>query len=346
MKLSELVNFRNELTVKSSDIPWSLVNSELDKIMHHIENQLFVPAELTINLETKYKNIQDAFNSFESSLSKIKMQVQDSIKNIEEYQFEESYKRYSENKISVNNQTIVNNNLPANTYYDKNGILRKGDDPFKTNFKNDIIDQTLNKSLLFSAETKELIRSRILGYATWQHPAMIIRPGLENFINDMVANDPLYLIDEFPELLSPAVKTFNKVYQNRLRTYTINEDSMLENLPDNQFLLCLAYNYFDNKPIEIITKYLKEIFKKMCPGGMLGITFNDCDLPGAVWLVEKQIAFYTPGNIIIDIAKNIGYKEIFKYNDGNPSTWLELQKPGSISSIRGGQTLAKIIHKS
>jgi hypothetical protein len=120
----------------------------------------------------------------------------------------------------------------------------------------------LNRRPNITEEIESLYRSRIMKYADWHYPAMIIRPGAESFIKDMVAHDPLYLIDEKHELLTPAMSMFNEIYQRRLRTYVINERSdeeILSKLPNNQFGMCLVYNYFNYRPFEVLKQYLIEI---------------------------------------------------------------------------------------
>ena len=344
MILSELVNFRNELFKYSLSGIKENTDREVEKIAHLVQTQPFVSEELINDLEEKHKNVQETFDKFESSLNVTKNYVQNLIKNIEPKWFEESSQRYK-NQFDQRIQKIHNDGI---TYYDDYGVVRRGQDPIKLQAKNDFVNQILNKSITLPDEIKQIIRSRILKYADWHYTGMIIGPGTESFINDMVANDPLYLIDEYVELLYPAINKFNKSYQQRLRPYAINEcsnDNMLEKLPNNQFAICMAYNYFDHRPIHIIEQYVKELFKKLCSGGVLAITFNDCDRPSGVVLAENFNSFYTPGNLIVDLAKDIGYQEIFRINDDGPTTWIELKKPGNLSSVRGGQTLAKIHHK-
>jgi hypothetical protein len=42
----------------------------------------------------------------------------------------------------------------------------------------------------------------------------------------------------------------------------------------------------------------------------------------------------------------VGFELKFRYDDDTgPSTWIELQKPGTLTSLRGGQALAKILPK-
>ena len=66
----------------------------------------------------------------------------------------------------------------------------------------------------------------------------------------------------------------------------------------------------------------------------------------AVRLAESYYACYTPGRMVKAIAQRIGYEIYFIWNDGGPSTWIELQKPGALTTLRGGQALARIVHKT
>jgi SAM-dependent methyltransferase len=177
---------------------------------------------------------------------------------------------------------------------------------------------------------------------------MIIRPGLEKFVEDMVGFDPLYLIDQDHNLLLPAFNKFPEEYQRRLRLYTVRENvdsEILDKIPNNQFGICLVYNFFEFKPFEITRAYLTEIYQKLKPGGTLIMTFNDCDRDKAVKLAEQRYACYTPGSIIKQFATTVGYDQTFSWNNNGPTTWLELKKPGTLTSLKGGQTLAKIIKK-
>jgi hypothetical protein len=41
----------------------------------------------------------------------------------------------------------------------------------------------------------------------------------------------------------------------------------------------------------------------------------------------------------------MGYEIVYSSNGYGPSTWIELKKPGKLSSLKGGQALAKILPK-
>jgi SAM-dependent methyltransferase len=210
-------------------------------------------------------------------------------------------------------------------------------------------DYILSRQSYIDAETELVMRSRLQNYSSWQHPGMIVRPGLEKFIDDMVSFDPLYIVDQHYDLLKPAMNQYPEEYQRRLRTYVVTERidrDMLDKIPNNQFGICFVYNYFNFRPFEFIKKYIEEIYQKLKPGGVLIMTFNDCDRAKAVMLVEQHYACYTPGNLLQNMAHRVGFETIFTWHNNGPTTWLELRKPGTLTSLRGGQTLAKIVHKS
>ena len=304
-KLSEFINFKNQLDLLSTNTIQAATDLELNKIMH------LVNLENYDNLLDQRKiDIQKSFNGFELELTKVKDKVNQEIAILEKSEFQKSYTLYE-----------GEHNNPAEFILN----LRKHNIP-----------------------NLELFQSRLSKYINWQHSAMIIRPGIESFIDSMVALDPLYLVDLNHDYLAPALSKFNSQYQNRLRTYTVKEEldqDILVQLPNNQFALCFVYNYFNFRPFEILKKYLDEIYEKLTPGGVLVMTFNDCDRASAVQLVENFYCCYTPGYLVRELALSIGYEIEYSWNDPGPTTWLELKKPGTMTSLKGGQTLAKVLPK-
>jgi len=216
-------------------------------------------------------------------------------------------------------------------------------DKGEANFADDILRIRQSNSI-----DSTPFRTKLTQYADWKYSAMIIRPGLDSFIENMVAYDPLYLVDLSHDFLRPALDKFNQQYQNRLRPYVVNENldaEILKQLPNNQFALCLAFNYFNFRPFEIIKKYLEEVYQKLKPGGTFVFTFNDCDRRSAVELVEKHYCCYTPGHLVRELVTTVGYEVVYSWNDDGPTTWIEVRKPGQLDSLKGGQALAKILPK-
>lgn len=314
MKLSDLVNYRNELNRFQLNEARTKFDLDVAHTKHIISNKGSDPNNLNSQIESKHNEIHTKFNEFVELIEQAKQEVNNEIKLKEQFWLDETFRLYSEEMVHDSDEHI------------------------------------LNRRPVLSEEQETMIRSRIIGFSQSRQAGMIIRPGLETFIRNMVMFDPLYLVDRSENMLFPSTLEFPELYQRRLRYYTIDEydqsKPILERLPDKQFGLCLAYNFFNFKPIQVIERYLNELFVKLKPGGKLMMTFNDCDNEKAVRLAESYYACYTPGRMVKAIAQRIGYEIYFIWNDGGPSTWIELQKPGALTTLRGGQALARIVHKT
>ena len=314
MKLSELVAYRNQLNRLHINEAKSKTDFDLNVIEHLIKSKTFDPNNVVGQLENTHQQIQHSIDEFVRLVEQAKQEVAQEIGLKEQFWLEETFKLYNEAMV------------------------------------NDSDEHILNRRPSITSEHDTIIRARIKNFSNSLHPGMIIRPGLETFIQDMVSFDPLYLVDQSESMLWPSTFEFPEQYRRRLRPYVVNERDLsqpiLQNLPDGQFAICLAYNFFNFKPMPVIQRWLEEIFVKLKPGGRLMMTFNDCDNEKAVRLAEQYYACYTPGRLVKHIAEQIGYEIYFIWNDNVPTTWLELQKPGTLSTLRGGQALAKVVHKT
>jgi SAM-dependent methyltransferase len=309
MKLSELVAYRNYLEQTSALLVGRAADRDLATIMHMVQNSVQIE-QFADQLKTQQETIQKNFERFEQLLDQLKQQIKKLIAQQEQPWFVESYRLYE-----------------CEMCYETAEYILKRHSPIST-------------------ESRITLQTRLLNYTDWQYAGMVIRPGLETFTYDMVSLDPLYIIDESYELLEPTIVKFPAQYQRRLRPYVINErqpDPILIKIPDGQFGLCLVYHLFNFRPLEIIKRYLIEILQKLKPGGILVMTFNDCDREQAVMLVEQHFACYTPGYLVKDLVVSLGYEILYSWHDGGPSTWLELRKPGTLTTVKGGQSFAKVV---
>ena len=305
MNLSELVAYRNQLKNLNAISVLDRARQEL-AIIEHVAG----PGSHANAFATHRRDLQVAFEDYQRTLDALLVQVQDQIDHDSKYWFQESYRLYHQEMI------------------------------------HESVDYILDRRFTIPPETYEIFRARMGVYAGWQSPGMIIRPGREDWIKHLVGLDPLYILDQDLDLLKPALENFPEIYQSRLRKYLIDERSdqpILKRVPDNQIGMCLVYYFFNFRPMEVIKQYLIEIFTKLRPGGMLFLTFNDCDNENAVKLVEQHFCCYTPGSLIQNLAQSLGYDVIFKHTIDGASTWLELRKPGDFTPMRGGQVVTRVL---
>lgn len=313
MKISELAHYRELLQSLRPSTVDRAIRAEMDNVIDTIRRH---PSQMPTHLQDMQAARDTALSAtveFDQALDQMLWDLLEQIKALEPRYLAQSYQWYEVAQ------------------------------------ERDTIDYVLNRRFGITTETRDYVQSRVMAHSDYHYPGMVIRPGLEDWVENMVACDPLYLVDTDHDLFEPVKQRFNEVYQNRLRYYAIRESSeqpMMEALPNDQFGFCLAYNFFHYKPFEIMRAYLREIYQKLRPGGVLAMTYNDCDRKGAVELAERSFTCYTPGRMILAICESVGFVLEQNYRIDAAVNWVELRRPGQMTSLRGGQSLAKIIAKS
>ena len=309
MKLSELVGYLHLLNHEDINPDYDMAIKKFYAMSYVIANHAVQFHKISTDLKDSVDQLQQAFGQVDHVVASLKDQIFNMIQQMEPDQFEKNEQWYIEEAPVMSNDHILN--------------LRR---------------------LKIDDDGNILLRARLKGYTDWRIPGMIIRPAQESFIEDLVPMDPLYLVDQNLELLQPAVSAFTPEYQRRLRPYAVDDyqdEHPLWKLPDNQFGLVFVWNYFQHKPLSVVRRYLTDIYKKLRPGGVCIFTYNECDREWGVQSAEQNYLCYTPGRLIKAHVISLGF-EIVSTRHG-PVTWLEIKKSGEIESIRGGQTMAKIV---
>jgi len=313
MKLSDIVAYLNLLDSLDVLGECGMAVSKLNHITH-------VVCEHAEQDQTASRSISQTFDDLSNTIVKFSAQIENLKQNLRQ-------------EIAQREQVYLSDSLNV---YREEMIY---DDP----------DMILKRRLAIDVDDDIRLRTHLKNLTDWRIPGMIIRPGLENYIEDMVPMDPLYVLDHDPELMRPAIGKFTPEYQRRLREYVINDwsdNAILGKLPNDQFGVIFAYHYFNHKPMPIICKFLNEFYEKLRPGGSVIMTYNNCDLAYGVARAERAWMLYTPRRLIEQHAIDIGFELTEAYDGKGDVSWLEFRKPGDVTSIRGGQTLAKIVAKT
>ena len=206
-------------------------------------------------------------------------------------------------------------------------------------------------NLLHNDKTKQVLFDTIDTYISSQYAALQISPGYGDVTEHILAGTPLYIVDDDEAVLTHFQgEFFNETMRRRTNFYVVddNDADPLSALPQAQIGFCVIVDYFNFKTVEIIEKYLSSVYKVLRPGGHVVFTFNNCDYPKAIDKVDEMYYCYTTESEMQDVCKKLGY-EIIKlvardYDElENGISWLEIKKPGELSTIRAGQGLAQIM---
>lgn len=310
MKLSELVNYLNLLNQDAISPDYAMAIKKFRDMSHVIAHHAVQFDAISSDFKDSVDQVQKAFEQVDHVVDSLKDQIIDEIKQMEVAQFEQSESLYRYEMCNESNEYI------------------------------------LGRQLHIDNDDNILLRAHLKNLTDWRLPGMIIRPGRDSFIEDLVPMDPLYLVDQNLELLQPAASAFTPEYQRRLRKYAVDDyqdENPLWQLPNNQFGLIFSWNYFNFKPLSVVYRYLDDIYKKLRPGGVCIFTFNDCDRTQGAQLAEQNFMCYAPGRMIKSYVENRGFEILFEHHGLGNVAWLKIKRPGEIESIRGGQALAKIV---
>ena len=275
--------------------------------------------------------------------------------DIEKFDFDDIKNTIKQQSVSINaSLDVIDDNLQRfkiklTQFFDQieEQYYIASEDIYKTHINDDpsyVLDQYKFKTLFYEEETRNFFSGRIQNYTDWKWPALEIRPALGEFTDLLTSCDPLYLVDTHQDFFTEIKNKWTPEFQRRIRYYTINESVNLPlgPLPQNQIGLITAVNFFNFRSLECMNRYLTSMFATLKPGGVAVFTFNNCDYPIGVDNFEHKYYCYTPGRKVNEICKKIGFKILSSFDMDNNVSWLEIQKPGNLTSLRGGQSLAKV----
>lgn len=308
MKLHQLVNLRNELQ-KAVDL--SVIKKELGL------NQTRLAGVTVLSDEEKYTQLITSISAQQAKLIDLSndnlQQIQDAIDEINQ-------------DISKFTEKFFHENYQTECLYHDPGAIR-------AIRKMHIID-----------EAATLLVGRIQLYSSWKYPALEIGCRDGEWTKYLVSSDPLYIADDYQEFIDSTMLKFTPEYQARLRRYLI-QDYHIHRLPNNQFSFIFSFNFFNYLSLDSIKQILLQAMNWLRPGGTILFTYNNADLPASAGLSENYFMTYVPKSMLIPLVESIGF-EVVLAQDFEPSTsWIELKKPGTLTTVKAHQSLGEIKYR-
>lgn len=206
-----------------------------------------------------------------------------------------------------------------------------------------------HSDLLYNEESKALLINAITSAINARYAVCQIQPGYGEITKQIVAGTPMYIVEteDFPSAIRNDM--FNELMKRRINWYWMKEqdNDPLHKLPQGQIGCVVAIDFFNFLTIRTIKKFLCSIYKIMRSGGIAIFTYNNCDYPKGIDKVDEMYYCYTTEEEMTGVCKEVGFEIIKSVTRGydeldNGISWLEVKKPGELSSIRAAQGLATI----
>lgn len=312
MKLYDLVTFRKRL-LEAFNIDNSV--AELSKVRDHLQH-------LDRDLDPRYSEvIQSYIQTFNESIIAIQHQ-QGSVSEL--------LAKIDQNIVDISHE-----------------LFSEG---YDSDLRNSMMNHTmrLQREFAIPEAARYLAIDRIRTYCDWHYPGLELGCRNGSWTQYLVGCDPLYIADLDQSFLNITAGQFNELYQSRLRPYVIKflphtNEPNLNILPENQFGFVFSWEFFNYLALETTRYYLEQIFKLLRPGGSMMFSYNDGDTPnGAAYAPYSQS--YMPKSHLVRICNQIGYQIInSECYDNGVVNWLEIRKPGELSTIKSHQALGEII---
>jgi phospholipid N-methyltransferase len=215
----------------------------------------------------------------------------------------------------------------------------------------DVPTERNDRLLPINDETRSEVVVRLRSYTDWHYPVLEIGPGDGTWTEHLVAGDPLYILERHQEFIDNTLNKFNGVYRNRIRPYltgmhgrTQEEDMSM--LPENQFGFIFSWNVFNYMPLKETIAMLQGSYQCLRPGGVMMFSYNNCDVAQCAEYVEQGFRSWMPSMLLEQTCKDLGFEIIANRSIEETVHWIEIRKPGALTTTKYHQVLGKIINAS
>ena len=202
------------------------------------------------------------------------------------------------------------------------------------------VDRKFRK-IEITKEFAEQLGSRIRQFTNWKYPCAEIGPGDGFWTDNLVGSDPLYLIDIHKEFLEVTCSRYEEIFKRRIRPYLIAPESYdVSVLPQNQIGFIFSWAVFDFIPFEQSKIYISSCLNALRPGGVMLFSFNNCDIYKHAAAAEGGLRSWMTKKLLEEIFNNLNVEILgFYHSDDLEYHWVEIRKPGVLSSIKTSQPL-------
>ena len=208
-------------------------------------------------------------------------------------------------------------------------------------YKTEVVTQELldQRKDNVSPEFVELVQSVIQRNTDWRFAGCVLNPVDDQYVKAMIACEPLYIVTNNDVSIGRIKSNLSEFFVNqRLRLY-----NSLEGLPQH-LGLTICVNQFEYIPLDEQSDILKQTYEHTMPGGLMLLTYNDCDQRTSLEHTLEGLRFYCTRDLLVGKAWSIGWNVVKSETTNNGMwTYVVLQKPGELYSMKTSAPLVENI---
>ena len=199
------------------------------------------------------------------------------------------------------------------------------------------VDQELLDTRNDSMDLKfvELLQNVIQRNSDWRFSGCVMYPIDEQFVQHMVACEPLYVICNNDVSTSRIKSKMNDFYfNNRLRFYDSVKIGISTGPKDGPFDVgfAICVNHFEYIPLDEQGDILSQIYNVTAPGGQMLVTYNDCDQRQSLEHTLEGHRFYNTKDLFLGKAYSIGWNILTTETINGLWQYAILKKEGELYS--------------
>ena len=195
-----------------------------------------------------------------------------------------------------------------------------------------------------TATIRTEISSRIQLHTNWKYPALEIGCRDGEWTEQLIAADPLYIVDHYRDFIDGTKSRFTEEYQRRLRSYLI-ADTDMSALPQAQFGFVFCWNFLNYRSLDTVKEYLKAVKELLRPGGVFMFSYNNGDMHECAGYAEGFWMSYIPKSMLVPMCESLGFEVVHtreSRGEGTAISWIELKKSGTLETVKAHQVLGEI----
>lgn len=224
--------------------------------------------------------------------------------------------------------------LERNVYENQEQFISESEKFYQHNINKMTFDEYVewSKKWIISDDDFEHFSQRVTNYCHWQQPALIVGSNDHDIFDSMIASDPLYVLERYPEYLISRKKKMTDISARKTRFYSMDEIKLL---PENSFSIIAVLNQFGFLPWNQTREMISIFSNCLAPGGHLIFNYNNCRTVKGFRFFEERLASFSVPSMYTDFCDTLNLELVDSYDSlTNAFSFLEFAKPGKLSLIK------------